>query len=136
MDIKIGEVLKATQGEALGPVAENCPIHKVSTDTRTLEKEDLFFALRGERFDGHHFLKEAFEKGARNFVISEAGHVPADCKKSANFIRVPDTLRAYGDTARFYRQKFRIPAVAITGSSGKTTVKEMIAIFCRRNSKS
>ena len=127
MDIKILEIVKAVEGKLLGEPNEALSVHKISTDTRTLEKEDVFFALRGTNFDGHDFIREAFEKGARHFVLSSTEKVPAEVKKAANVVLVADTLKAYGDLAKFYRQKFRIPAIAVTGSSGKTTVKEMLA---------
>lgn len=127
MDIKIGEVQGAVGGKPLDPLNESFSIRKVSMDTRTLAANDLFFALEGLRFDGHDFIEEAFEKGARNFVVSKANGVPLSRRKSANFLVVEEPLKAYGDLARVFRQKFRIPAIAITGSSGKTTVKELVA---------
>lgn len=125
MDVSVGEVLRATGGEAVGVLNESWSVNRVSSDTRTLEKNDLFFALKGERFDGHTFVAEALKKGAKHFVVSDRSFVPA--KAEANFILVADTLRAYGDLAKVYRQKFRIPIIAITGSAGKTTVKELTA---------
>ncbi len=127
MDIKISDVLKAVEGRLLSALEQEPPLGRVSTDTRTLGKDDLFFALKGPHFDGHDFVKEAFEKGARSFVVSEAKNLPEEIKKNTFVIQVPDTLKAYGDLAKFFRQKFKIPAIALTGSSGKTTVKELIA---------
>ncbi len=127
MDISFEEILRAVGPKTSLIARSDLPIHKVSTDTRTLEKDDLFVALSGERFDGHDFIGEAFKKGARSFVISKKEAMLPEYKETANFILVEDTLTAYGDLARFYRQKFQIPAIAVTGSSGKTTVKELIA---------
>jgi UDP-N-acetylmuramoyl-tripeptide--D-alanyl-D-alanine ligase len=127
VDIKISELVKETGGKALGALHEDPPVGRVSTDTRLVEKDDVFFAFVGKRFDGHAFLAEAFEKGARHFVVSDAKRVPVELSKKANVILVDDTVRAYGDLARAHRQKFKVPAVAVTGSSGKTTVKEMTA---------
>ena len=128
MDIKVAEVLQATRGRALTDFPKKyLRIHKVSTDTRRLEKGDIFFALKGPNFDGHAFIKEALEKGAQTLVVSRRGAVSASVKKSAGVIVVKDTLKAYGDLAKFYRRKFKIPVIAVTGSCGKTTVKEMIA---------
>lgn len=126
MDVKPSDIAKATGGKALGTLNDDAPLAGISTDTRTLGKNDVFFALKGERFDGHDFLKEAFEKGARHFVLSDAKRLPADVK-ACNVIVVSDVLAAYGDLAKFYRQKFKIPVIAVTGSSGKTTVKELLA---------
>ncbi|HXV19168.1 MAG TPA: Mur ligase family protein, partial [Candidatus Omnitrophota bacterium] len=127
MDVNIKDVRDAVKAKPLAELREDRAVSGVSTDTRTIAKDDLFFALKGVRFDAHDFLKEAFEKGARHFVVSDPKRVPAELKRSANVLVVQDTLQAYGDLAKAYRQKFRVPAVAITGSSGKTTVKELTA---------
>lgn len=126
MDIKPSEILKATGGKALGTLNDDALVANISTDSRAIGKDDAFFALKGDRFDGHDFLQEAWGKGARHFVVSNIRKLPADVKAS-NVIVVDDILTAYGDLAKFYRQKFRIPVIAITGSSGKTTVKELLA---------
>ena len=99
----------------------------VSTDTRSIKKDDLFFALKGPSFDAHDFLKEAVEKGASRLVISEESKIPPGLRQKAQFIVVEDTLKAYGDWAAQHRATFKIPTIAITGSSGKTTVKELTA---------
>src|SRR3989338_8566146 len=96
MDVKIKEILKAVSGEWLEPSDGEGFMGKVSTDTRTIDKRDLFFALKGVRFDGHDFIKEAIEKGVRYFVISDPKRLTTDQRRSAHFIRVPDTLKAYG----------------------------------------
>lgn len=126
MDVKPSEILKATGGKAAGTLNDDVPVAGISTDTRTVSKDDVFFALKGPRFDGHDYLKDAWEKGARHFVVADAKRLPADVRAS-NVIVVADVLAAYGDLAKFYRQKFRIPVIAVTGSSGKTTVKELLA---------
>ncbi|MDO4904229.1 MAG: UDP-N-acetylmuramoyl-tripeptide--D-alanyl-D-alanine ligase [Lautropia sp.] len=94
----------------------------VSTDTRTVRPGDLFVALRGDRFDGHRFIDEAVAAGAVGIVVEE---MPDTLKVPA--LLVPCTRRALGDLARGWRRKFDLPVVAVTGSNGKTTVKEMIA---------
>ena len=129
MDVNIQEVLKATGGVVLEKkaVSSSWQINKISTDTRTIEKDDLFFALEGEKFDAHDFLEEAATKGAKHLVVSKPKSVSEKIRKHLNVIVVEDTLKAYGDLAKFYRQKFKIPVIAITGSSGKTTVKEILA---------
>ena len=98
----------------------------VSIDTRTLKPGDLFFALRGEHSDGHDYVAAAFAKGAIAAVVSEP---IADA--GGRQIRVPDTLRAFGDLAGAYRRLFNIPVVGVTGSVGKTSTKEMIAAVLR-----
>ncbi len=127
MDISIREILTATRGRWIGTAAAaSSRGGGVSTDTRTIEKGDVFFALEGQRFDGHDYLQEAVQKGARCLVVSKTPDL-AELKESSGWILVADTLTAYGDLAKFYRQKFKIPAIAITGSAGKTTVKELVA---------
>lgn len=97
----------------------------VSTDSRTVERGDLFVALRGERFDGHRFLANAAARGAAGAVIDvhHTGAVP----DGLAILVVPDTGRALLDLAARYRRKFSLPVVAIGGSNGKTTTKEMIS---------
>ena len=95
----------------------------VSTDTRKVETGDLFVALVGETFDGHRFVEQAFERGAAGAIVSQ--DVPA--VEGKTIIRVGDTLLAYQNIARLYRERFDCPFVAISGSNGKTTTKDMVA---------
>ncbi len=92
----------------------------ISTDTRTLGSGDVFVALEGERFDGHAFVPQAVAAGC-GAVVSHRD--PGDC--AVPVYRVPDTLTALGDLALHRREQSDIPVVGITGSSGKTTVKDM-----------
>ncbi len=98
-------------------------VDKVSTDTRALVEGSLFVAIRGKSYDGHEFIDQAFEKGAM-IVISEEEHVVSE---GTALIIVEDTIKALGELARNYIKCFDIPIIAITGSVGKTTSKEMIA---------
>jgi UDP-N-acetylmuramoyl-tripeptide--D-alanyl-D-alanine ligase len=111
---------------ALGLAASPGRIHfdSVSTDTRQLRKGALFVALRGERFDGHEFLSRAARKGALGAVV-EKGIVLPDL--DLEWFVVSDTARALGDLARYYRRRCAARVIGVTGSSGKTTVKEMLA---------
>jgi UDP-N-acetylmuramoyl-tripeptide--D-alanyl-D-alanine ligase len=97
----------------------------ISTDSRTLRKGQLFWALKGETFDGHDFVREAIKKGAAAVVVDKdwGADLPANARTS--LIRVPDTLKAFGDLARRWRRRFKARVTAITGSGGKTTTKEM-----------
>lgn len=100
-----------------------------SIDSRTLEPGELFIALRGERTDGHLFLEEAFRRGASGAIVSR------DLRGTNlfNIIKVEDTKAALQALARAYRQEFSIPVVGVTGSSGKTTTKELLfAILSER----
>ncbi|MGZ3595374.1 MAG: UDP-N-acetylmuramoyl-tripeptide--D-alanyl-D-alanine ligase [Syntrophales bacterium] len=100
----------------------------VSTDSRHIMPGSLFIPLRGEKFDGHDFIAAAVRNGAHGFLV-ERGYENKIREKFADktVIRVDDTLKALGDIAHSWRKKFRVRVVAITGSSGKTTTKEMLA---------
>ncbi|MGZ6240909.1 MAG: UDP-N-acetylmuramoyl-tripeptide--D-alanyl-D-alanine ligase [Syntrophales bacterium] len=100
----------------------------VSTDSRQIMPGSLFIPLRGEKFDGHDFIAAAVRNGAHGFLV-ERGYENKIREKFADktVIRVDDTLKALGDIAHSWRKKFRVRVVAITGSSGKTTTKEMLA---------
>ena len=110
-------------------VALPCPdfvINKITTDSRTVQQNDVFFALSGDNFDGHDFVDEVLSRGAV-CVVSRA-----DCAEKSGCLKVDDTLQALGVLAKAWRNKnASIPVLAITGSSGKTTVKEMTAAILR-----
>lgn len=100
----------------------------IATDTRSLKKGELFLAIRGETFDGHDYLKEAAKRGAQGAIVA-GDWVWANRRKKhpLPLISVRDTLEAYGRIAAAHRRRFDIPVVAIAGSAGKTTTKEMLA---------
>ncbi len=103
-------------------------IRQISTDSRSLEAGDVFVAIEGERFNGHDFVKQAVEAKVSACVVSEKWYsMNSGAFENSGFLVVQDTLEAYQEIARFYRMKFDIPVVAITGSSGKTTTKEFVA---------
>ena len=93
----------------------------ISTDTRTLEPNQVFVALRGENFDGHRFVEQAVKQGAIALIIS------SPVNPSVPQLQVKDTLEAYQKIARWWRDRLDIPVIAITGSVGKTTTKELMA---------
>jgi UDP-N-acetylmuramoyl-tripeptide--D-alanyl-D-alanine ligase len=100
----------------------------VSTDSRTLKKGDAFFALKGDKFDGHKFLKQVFENGASLAVVEETWfRKNREMFKDNPILVVNDTTKALGAFAKNYRSKFDIPVIAVAGSNGKTTTKDMIA---------
>ena len=123
----ISEVLRATGGTLIRGESEKT-FQGVSTDSRQLQEGNLFLCLRGENFDGHRFLAAAAAAGAAGFVIQkDAGEELYGAQEKRPVILVEDTLKALGAIARFWRRKLDVPVIAITGSSGKTTTKEMAA---------
>jgi UDP-N-acetylmuramoyl-tripeptide--D-alanyl-D-alanine ligase len=128
-------VLKATGGELLANGNEQI-FPGISTDSRTLCPGELFVALAGENFDGHQFVEEAANKGAAGLVVALDNEETLDTKTlHIPVIGVSDTLRAFGDLASYWRSLHPIPVVAITGSNGKTTTKEMVAAILSRTLK-
>jgi UDP-N-acetylmuramoyl-tripeptide--D-alanyl-D-alanine ligase len=99
-----------------------------STDSRTLEREQLFVALQGPNHDGHEHVGEAGRRGAAAAMVSRAVDSPLP------MIRVADTLEALGRLAGVWRDRFELPVIGVTGSNGKTTVKEMLAAILRNDS--
>lgn len=100
----------------------------VSIDSRTITSGELFFAIKGERFDGHSFLEDVVRNGVKVVVVSNQWTVPdSDVWKNVAVVSVPDTRAAIAKLAFVHRNKFAIPVVGITGTNGKTTTKEMTA---------
>ena len=127
----VNEILKATEGRLLAG-SKTGKIKGISPDTRTIRKGELFIATKGAKYDGHTFLADAFKKGAMGAVVSSknvvfSGITKLVTRQNRFIISVPDTITALGEIARFHRQRFDIPLVAVTGSNGKTASKEMIA---------
>ena len=125
------EVLAATDAEVhSGKLRGNDTIPHITTDTRKIAAGDLFIALRGENFDGADFAADALHKGAVAVLVNAplSASVQKDLKKEKGTVLiVPDTLKAYQEIAHAWRMKFDIPVVAITGSNGKTTTKDLTA---------
>ena len=121
------EIMKATGGTL---IQGNLTGHfdGVSTDSRQIVRGSLFIPLKGDRYDGHDFLAGAVNGGAAGLLVQKGSEDKlSSWDKGVTVILVPDTLRALGDIAHYWRKKFTVTVVAVTGSSGKTTTKEMIA---------
>ena len=108
-------------------------VRRITLDTRSLRPGDFFVAIRGERFDGHDFVKAALVRGAIGAIVLDsydvsrcAGNIPSKRMRPV-ILGVPDPLYAYQQLAAHFRRRFSIPVVAVTGSNGKTTTKEMVA---------
>ncbi|ASJ75891.1 UDP-N-acetylmuramoyl-tripeptide--D-alanyl-D-alanine ligase [Granulosicoccus antarcticus] len=118
-------LLAATTGESQAAPAD-VEFTGVSIDTRTLKAGDLYIAIQGTRFNGHEFISAAIKAGAAAVLVHE------DVQTSVPQLRVVNTQVALGQLARYWAQAFEIPLVAVTGSNGKTTVKEIIATILRQ----
>lgn len=107
-------------------------VQGVSTDTRTLQPGDLFIALRGEQFDAHEFLEDVREAGAVGAIV-EAGHpmLTSPALEGWPLIICDDTRHALGVLGQAWRARYTLPVIAVTGSNGKTTTKELVAHLCR-----
>ena len=121
----VQKILEATagalvRGQPAGDVAG------IAIDSRRLTPGEAFVAIRGKRFDGHCFVEEAAHRGASCLIVS---HLPTSTNGSAALptVLVPDTTKALGQLARFHRRALGLPVIAVTGSCGKTTTKELIA---------
>ena len=127
--VTVAELTEAGKGRLISG-DPHFRIGSFSTDTRTLKQGDLFIALRGKTFDGHHFLEEALKRGAVGFVVSSSPQfpLPAGCV----VIQVGDTEWALGEMASLWRRRYRVQMVAITGTNGKTTTKEMTGSVLRK----
>jgi UDP-N-acetylmuramoyl-tripeptide--D-alanyl-D-alanine ligase len=122
--LSIATVIEATGG-TLVQGDRHASFVGVSTDSRSLKPGELFFALKGINFDGHRFFSEAIQRGGRGAVVEQEVASPAN--KAIPIIIVKDTLHALGDLANWWRKRHPIPLIAIVGSTGKTTTKEMAA---------
>lgn len=122
----LSEIVTAVQGSFGYP--SNIEVSSISTDTRTIEKGAVFVALKGQNFDGHDYAKKAMELGAVA-VITERAIENAAC------IIVDSTQAALLDIASYYRDKFNIKLVGITGSVGKTTTKEFVSLVMSKKFK-
>lgn len=121
MKLPLREAIAATRAQAVNEAGLPAAL-LVQTDTRAIERGAAFLALRGERFDGHQYVEEAFARGAACVIVDDAAVVPA----GRPALVVPDTLQAYLDLAGVARARLRGPVVGITGSTGKTTTKQFL----------
>ena len=124
----LDELARASRAELRGG---GLPAHieSVGTDTRSLPPRSLFIALRGENFDGHHFLQQAIDSECLALMVDKKGHefLSTLSDQSIPTLVVEDTLFGYGEVAGFHRRQMARPVAAVTGSNGKTTTKELMA---------
>ncbi|MCK5012391.1 MAG: UDP-N-acetylmuramoyl-tripeptide--D-alanyl-D-alanine ligase [Candidatus Omnitrophica bacterium] len=120
--LTVREIKRITKGVLVqGKISS--AVTGVSIDSRKIKRGNVFIAVKGARFDGHDFIRGATRNGATTVIVSRK----IACSKDITVIRVADTTTALGQIAAWHRNQFRIPVIAITGSTGKTTAKEMIA---------
>lgn len=117
------QILKATGGTLLSGGLTPKKFSGVSIDSRTLKPGNIFIAICGEKFDGHRFVAQALAKGTALLIVSKK----VSAGKQIPVILVKDTTKALGEIARAHRSNFKIPVIAVTGSAGKTTTKDMMA---------
>jgi len=128
LDLNLNEVVKAVNGEIIVQNNDGT-FNKISTDTRKIERGNLFFALKGENFNGNSYAVSAIEKGASVVIVDEIKFDSEKLNGKGTVIKVKDTRTALGDLAAYYRTKLGIKVVSITGSTGKTSTKDLIAAF-------
>ena len=129
--ILLSEVEKAVNGQLLGiNSGADIELQSVGTDSRNIVKNQLFIAIKGESFDGNTFARDAIKQGAAAVLVSDAN------TQARPAVVVKDTRLALGALAKYWRNQFALPLVAVTGSNGKTTVKEMIVAILKAANKS
>lgn len=128
----VQQIALATGGRIIGP--QDRSVSGVATDSRTIKSGELFVALRGKNFDGHRFINDLTQKNVQVLLAEERflknSYIPAD----VSCIAVKNSLYALGELAASYRQRFDLPVIAVTGSNGKTTTKEMLATVLSQHS--
>ncbi len=128
-NLTVKEIIEVTKGELIqGDIDYICKSY--SKDTRTIQKGDTYLAIKGENFDGNLFWKQALEKGADCVIVSEIAYEEEKDKevlKGKTIIKVEDTLEALYKIAERKRSFYAIPVIAITGSVGKTSTKDIVA---------
>jgi UDP-N-acetylmuramoyl-tripeptide--D-alanyl-D-alanine ligase len=126
MKLQLNEIARAVKGESVG---HDVGIIGVGIDTRTLSTGELYVAIKGKHFDGHDFIAKAEEAGAKAILVEHP------CATYLPQVVVQDSRLALAELAGFWRKKLSVKVVGVTGSNGKTTVKEMIAAICATHGK-
>ena len=127
MELSLNEVLEATSGTII--IEGKTKFNKLSIDTRKIEEDNIYLAIRGERFNGNEFVLDAFDKGASIAIVDEILFDINEFDKLGTVIKVENSEKALLDLASFYRKKLGIKIVGVTGSCGKTSTKDLIAAF-------
>jgi len=125
--IPLEEILQWTDADLVGILKRDQLVSGISSDSRNLAPGELFLALKGDLFDGHDFVEQAFAQGACGAIVERTWATAASKRGGEPLLTVSSTLEALGNIADGYRRRFAIPVVGVVGSAGKTTTKEMIA---------
>ena len=126
--MKVKDILNITKGQLIiGDQELECK--NFSKDTRNIQKGDIYIGIRGEKFDGSAFWKQALDNGAKAVIVENIEILQEEMEKYSNktIIKVEDTLKALYEIAKYKRSLYDIPVIAITGSVGKTSTKDLIA---------
>ncbi|MFV1871752.1 MAG: UDP-N-acetylmuramoyl-tripeptide--D-alanyl-D-alanine ligase [Oleiphilus sp.] len=121
--ISLSQLAKQTSGDLIGPDAE---FSSISIDSRTVAPSDLFIAIKGDRFDGHEFIETVEKSGCSLFVVSSDSEKMKKKLSRVSYLRVENTLLALGECGRINRENFQGKVVGLTGSTGKTSTKNML----------
>ncbi len=121
--ISLSHLADISKGHLVGSDTE---FNKVSVDTRVLSKGDLYFAIKGERFDGHQFISQAVDMGCSGLVVNESFREFSAERLTVPYVLVENTLKALGNCSQINRENFSGKVVGLTGSSGKTSTKNML----------
>ncbi len=129
--VQIAEIVEVVKGNLISGDSSTW-LDSYSIDSRTLKPGDLFFAIQGARHDGHQFVAEALLRGAKGAIIHREIELPRELR-NANLIMVGNTHQALMDLATYFRRKWKVRVIGVTGSSGKTTTKEIIFALLQGN---
>ena len=123
--LTIKELILASEGQLVSKCNEETIVSNIVIDSRKAGKDSAFVAIVGENLDGHNFINLAINQGCKTIIKNKNNNVDIE-NKEVNVIEVSDTEIALGDIAKFYKNKFKIPFIAVTGSVGKTTTRDMV----------
>ena len=123
--LTIKELILASEGKLVSKYNEDTIVNDIVIDSRKANENNAFVAIVGENLDGHNFINLAINQGCKTIIKNKNNNVDIE-NKEINVIEVNDTEIALGDIARFYKNKFEIPFIAVTGSVGKTTTRDMV----------
>lgn len=123
--LTIKELILASEGQLVSKCSEEILVNDIVIDSRKASKENAFVAIVGENLDGHDFINLAINQGCKTIIKNKDNNVDIE-NKEINVIEVNNTEVAFGDIARLYKKKFEIPFIAVTGSVGKTTTRDMV----------